>query len=340
MEAAILAVVRASRLAFRSGEDKLAFAVHAFLLAEGFKLVAAGAAAEDESTDWTASKEEVGPAGWESLPGAYAFRYQDTEGKRPPLYLKCIATGVQLLVHWVAGAAPSGSGGAGAGGNASAGASSAEPCTLELDTAAYTTDAPAAPDCYKAMPELLGKLRKSLGSALDRGKPASAAADQAGSAAAAQQGGEASGSGRGREEPGYDPLRDYSGPSSIGYRPPGVPVGIGAGDVVPPGFRPPGYGGGPVIPGLLEPGPLQGGGGMHVGPGDPLFGPGRMGGGRGAGPGPGRGGLPAGARWDPIAPPGMRGFNPDNFQHPPGQVHPDMAQPGPGRGTDWDNMFG
>ncbi len=32
----------------RSDADKLAFAVHAFLLAEGYKLVAAGPAAEDE----------------------------------------------------------------------------------------------------------------------------------------------------------------------------------------------------------------------------------------------------------------------------------------------------
>lgn len=57
-----------------------------------------------------------------------------------------------------------------------------------------------------------------------------------------------------------------------------------------------------------EPGPLHGGGGMLVGPGDPIFGPGRLGGGVG-GP-PGRGALPPGARWDPIAPPGMRGFHP------------------------------
>ena len=56
----------------------------------------------------------------------------------------------------------------------------------------------------------------------------------------------------------------------------------------------------------MEPGPLHGGGGMQVGSHDPLFGPGRMGGGRGLGGAP----LPPGARWDPIAPPGMRGFNP------------------------------
>ena len=167
--------------------------------------------------------------------------------------------------------------------------------------------------------------------------------------------------------------------------------------------------------GLMEPGPLRGGGGMHVGPGDPIFGPGRMGGGVGGPPGhgPGMPGLPPGARWDPIAPPGMRGFHPgqglwrpqglwgrlvaqatsnavslrraaaswqrpscgfvlllpenatlpnqpcapppnqpprcyvscslhlaDDYQQQPGRVHPDMAQPGPGRGTDFDQMFG
>ncbi|KAL4431594.1 hypothetical protein ABPG77_001436 [Micractinium sp. CCAP 211/92] len=331
MEAATVAVVRASRPAFRSAHDKLAWAVHAFLLAEGFKLVATGSTAENEGTDFSASLEEVAPTGWDALPGAYAFRYQDTEGKRPPLFLKCLVLGNQLLVHWVAGPAP----GTGAG---SSGGNSGEPHTLELDTGAYTTDAGSAPDCYRSMPELLAKLRQSLGGVLERGKPApSAAAAAAG--AGGRQAGEAGGSGRGRTdaEPGYDPLRDYSGPSGIGHRPPGIPVGIGADDVVPPGVRPPGYGGGPAFPG--EPGPLHGGGGMLVGPGDPIFGAGRLGGGVG-GP-PGRGALPPGARWDPIAPPGMRGFGPDDYQQPgPGQVHPDMAQPGPGGGSDWDRMFG
>lgn len=330
MEAATVAVVRASRPVFRSAHDKLAWAVHAFLLAEGFKLVATGAAAEDEGADFSTSREEVAPTGWDALPGAYAFRYQDTEGKRPPLFLKCLPLGGQLLVHWVAGPAP----GTGAGSSSGGGG----PRTLELGTAAYTTDASSAPDCYRAMPELLSKLRSSLGGVLERGVAPPAAAP-ATAAAGQRQAGEAGGSGRGRgeAEPGYDPLRDYSVPSGIGQRPPGVPLGIGADDVVPPGVRAPGYGAGPAFPG--EPGPLHGGGGMHVGPGDPIFGPGRLGGSVG-GP-PGRGSLPPGARWDPIAPPGMRGFQPDDFQQPgPGRVHPDMAQPGPGRGADWDRMFG
>ena len=90
---------------------------------------------------------------------------------------------------------------------------------------------------------------------------------------------------------------------------------------------------------------------MHVGPGHPFFsdrlrnpglvgGPGGLGGGGLHGPGGG------GARWDPIAPEGLQGWNPEDFQRgaprrgegPP--VHPDMMQPGPGRGADWDHMFG
>lgn len=52
-----------------------------------------------------------------------------------------------------------------------------------------------------------------------------------------------------------------------------------------------GIGGVPAMPGM-------GGGGMHMGPNDPLF-AGRM-------RQPGRGGhMPPGARWDPIRPPGM-----------------------------------
>lgn len=71
---------------------------------------------------------------------------------------------------------------------------------------------------------------------------------------------------------------------------------MGNSDAVPPGFRPPGYGG------LQEPFPAGMGrsGGMHVGPDDPLF-AGRSGMQR-----PGRAGVnPAGARYDPIGPPGM-----------------------------------
>lgn len=47
-------------------------------------------------------------------------------------------------------------------------------------------------------------------------------------------------------------------------------------------------------------------------------------------------------------PEGLQGWHPDDFQRPrpggPGRggpdVHPDVAQPGPGGNTDWDNMYG
>lgn len=338
MDAAVLAVVRASRPQLRTAHDKLAWAVHAYLLAEGFKLVATGAAAEDEASDFATSREEVGPEGWDSLEAAYAFRYQDTtDAGRLPLYVKCLAVGPQLLVHWVAGAGSSGGGGGGQ-----------EPHTLELDSAAFTTEAGAVPACYRDTPQLVAKLRQQLGGAVARGKLASSAAEASTVAGGlrGEGGGEASGSGRGKQQ-GGEPLRELPPPgmSGIGYRPPGVPVGIGAEDVVPPGVRPPGYGGGPVLPGYLGAGPHRGGG-MHVGPGDPIFGPGRMGGGVG-GP-PGHGSLPPGARWDPVAPPGMPGFHPDDFQHPPGEqprppppVHPDVMQPGAGGNSGWgDQMFG
>lgn len=186
--------------------------------------------------DWTAPREEVGPEGWDALEGAYAFRYQDTEGAwlagwlagwltgwligglpvgrfgclesdaaacsaplergaaaegpragrltscahgtshprlaltrpapsppsacpalragtRAPLYLKCLALGPQLLVHWAAGG----------GGSGNAGADQ-QPRAFELDTAAYTAEgADAAPACYKDVAGLVGLLRRVLG---------------------------------------------------------------------------------------------------------------------------------------------------------------------------------
>jgi len=141
--------------------------------------------------------------------------------------------------------------------------------------------------------------------------------------------------------------------------PPPHPVpSIGADDLYPPGL-------GPGMPGIAHPFPggfpgggggfggggspgggggFPGGGGSQVGPDHPLFGgrhpgirpPGGFGGGRGVPPVPG---LPPGARWDPIGPPGTPGFLPPP---PPDQgrgrgrgggppsFHPDIMPPGPG----------
>lgn len=77
--------------------------------------------------------------------------------------------------------------------------------------------------------------------------------------------------------------------------------------------------------------------GMMVGPHHPIFGRGRM------EPPPGHEGhLPPGGRWDPIAPPGMQGFFPGDFERGRGrgrgrggnEIHPDLEDiMQPGRGT-------
>ena len=83
--------------------------------------------------------------------------------------------------------------------------------------------------------------------------------------------------------------------------------------------------------------------GMMVGPHHPIFGRGRM------EPPPGHEGhIPPGAQWDPIAPPGLPGFFPGDFERGRGRgrgqggndVHPDIMQPGRGGfGTGFDDGF-
>lgn len=63
-------------LSSSSDADALAFAVHAYILADGYALVAAGAAADGDALPADAG-DEVGPAGWDALDGRYAFRYVD-----------------------------------------------------------------------------------------------------------------------------------------------------------------------------------------------------------------------------------------------------------------------
>ena len=96
-----------------------------------------------------------------------------------------------------------------------------------------------------------------------------------------------------------------------------------------PGMADPFGGGG----GLPFGGPLRG---SQVGPNDPIFGDRRR-----LGPGPSRF-LPPGARYDPINPPGMRGFHPDDFVQPEGgdRVHPDVMDFRPPGGGGMDHMFG
>ncbi|GLC52452.1 hypothetical protein PLESTB_000630700 [Pleodorina starrii] len=161
----------------------------------------------------------------------------------------------------------------------------------------------------------------------------------------------------------HDPLRDdrYYGQGlptrgSHGWG----PVAVGDEDLMPGGLPPPpGLGGlgGPFGPGGGVPlGPRGMGGGMHVGPQNPIFAdrlrhprggpgypPGLGPGGPGGGLGGGGGGVP-GMRWDPINPEGLQGWSPDDYTREGrmqrGEGFNDIGRPPPGRGTDWDDMFG
>ena len=101
--ATVLAIVRASRPVFRQRADALAFALHAALLAEGFVLVAAGAAAEDEPGA-DAALREAGPDGWDASPDEYAFRYRQESASGGTVVLKALSASGKLFVD-AAGAA-------------------------------------------------------------------------------------------------------------------------------------------------------------------------------------------------------------------------------------------
>lgn len=260
-----------------------------------------------------------------------------------------------MLVHWATG-------GGGSGGGAAAEEAASAP--LELDVHSFTTDAAPVAESYQHMDELVKQLQQGMAAVLAR-PDATAAAAASGRAVAEQRGGSEVGtSGRrrgsqlGEEEPPGHPLQEgpprQGGGSGMGYespRWPGSGIGVGGNDLVPPGLHPPGISPIPGRPlgGLGGGAPGLGGGGMHVGPHHPMFGPGRLGGTMGGGPGgipPDD--LPPGARWDPIAPPGLPGFRPGDFRpereghgRPRPPMHPDVMQPGAGGGgDDFDSMFG
>jgi proteasome inhibitor subunit 1 (PI31) len=317
----------------RSKEDKLAFAIHAYILSLNYKLIAVGPAAENESADWTSPLEEIDHQGWNdntSAEGFYTFRYQDLDNKRPPLYVKLVtAAPGTFLLHW---------------------APNKHNDTVKIDVAKFTTDDPNPASSYKNLPLLIGILQqRSLGLLPTEpfqqpSGPGSSSSSRGATTVPSQPQ-----PSRPDYDPSGDPLRIAPPPRRPlpGYGSPGMPLGVGTEDVVPPGVRPPGYYHPPLPPshqpGNLPSGPHRGGG-MHVGPGDPIFGAGRYGRGVGVGGREGGGGgevLPPGARWDPIAPEGLPGAHPEDYVPDTGpRIHPDVMQPGPGNGGSFDSMFG
>ncbi|GFR51895.1 hypothetical protein Agub_g14375, partial [Astrephomene gubernaculifera] len=254
--------------------------------------------------------------------------------------------------------------------------SSGPPVTLELPLDRYVPASPdpaaaapaaAAPAAggYQHLEELIGRVQGALGEVMGvqggaktgnntnnnniRGAATTATATATGAAAGR------SGPQQGREDPLRLPTRGSPPPPMWGPQPVPFPVGgIGDGDLMPGGGGgggfPGGLGGGMMgVPHPAFPGPRGAGGGMHVGPENPIFAgrlrhppPGGPGGGLGSGGG-GGGGVP-GMRWDPISPEGLQGWGPDDFTAE-GRLGRseglnDIGRPPPGRGPDWDNMFG
>ncbi|CAD7694681.1 unnamed protein product [Ostreobium quekettii] len=96
----LAAIIRALRPAFRDRHDRVVFAAHAFFLSQGYTVVAVGPSVDGSSPPPTAAPEAP-LDGWNGQPDWYAFQYVDPSGAKPPLLLKCLRLGGQLLMNAV-----------------------------------------------------------------------------------------------------------------------------------------------------------------------------------------------------------------------------------------------
>ncbi|KXZ53956.1 hypothetical protein GPECTOR_6g875 [Gonium pectorale] len=351
--AAVTAVIRAARPQFNSAADKVAFAVHAVVSVNGFSLRKVGAGVDDVVAAGAASlpAEEGDLHGWNAEAGdageggTYSFLYAPEAGTQKPtlLLVKCLhidgGQGGGLLLVSMAETA-----------------SNRLPATRELQVGRFVNSLASGAAGYEMLDDLVGTVQSCLDEALGPQESASAAKPRTAEAATSQESEREPQRGQERrrrdeeeEEERERVLRDEryrpGFPGGPTHGPPGWgPAGIGDDDLMPGALpRPPGLGGLGGVP----LGPRGMGGGMHVGPTNPIFadrlrhprgGPGM--GGPGMGPG---GGVP-GMRWDPINPEGLQGWNPDDFTRDGRAVRDegfnDIGRPPPGRGPDWDHMFG
>ena len=322
--AAILAVMRASRPRCRDSGDVLAYALHAATMAEGYRLLAAGPAAETPEsarTDPNADPSE----GWTAWEGAYAFRYarertvdaaSPSSSNRPSgaeapsapphheILVKSMVVGdamlVSALVSRVGDASPS---------------ESPPVRTAEFSLAAHVEPAAAAADAaasLRRVDELAARAAKEIFKPLLADAGAGDGDASPGTYPGTSARGDAKGADRAvegypRPPPEYPPWPDDARAS--GRYPPGVPP-LGArfdpyGPPDIPEFAPGRFDAGPRFPDnpdAIFGGVPDGSGGWTGGPGT---GPGR-GRGRGAGD------------WPPGWPRGRgRGFDPD-LGFPPG----------------------
>lgn len=308
----LLAIVKASRPSFKSRGCRLAYAIHAFFLSRGGTVVAVGQQADDIATDATPT-EEVDMVGWDDQQDHFAFCYLPEDGNtQNTLQVIIDISNDILVVHWA---------------SVNRKGPIKGPKSLQLQISDYTRDATGVQEGYDNLDQLVNKLNENFDSTDTE------ATSSSGEAVKARNSGAIPSRTRHLEE---EP--DIDDALTTARRPPSWPENgsdddaVGWSDAAPPGLRAPGLPGGlssPHLGGSMS-------GGMHVGPNDPLYSSRLQQGGRRLP----RGVLP-GARFDPITPQGLPGWNPDDFQRQGDQrMHPDIMQPGPGRGSSFDSMFG
>lgn len=303
---ALIALMKAQGVRFRSDESKIPYAVHTFLIASGCCLVSCGSELSAEKS--VTEADEVAADGWDADASLFVFQYRTPRGSS--LVTKCLPMDHDLILHWCCG------------GN------DAPVRSLELHIPDYIAKGSTADTAFGNLQGLIDTVSPGLSAELQGTQAAPAAAGQR----PAQAGEQAHGA-------TAEPIRDRQSrePGQPAERPaqPVLPGdaerGIGYDDLHPPGT-------------LLVEGPARGGriGGSQVGPDDPLFSvrPGRQPvpsqslppGARFDPIGPE--GVP-GFHPDDFTPERMRREAWNDVGPPPGMFHPEGVDPGlprPGRG--------
>eukprot|EP00270_Netrium_digitus_P013029 TRINITY_DN4293_c2_g1_i1.p1 TRINITY_DN4293_c2_g1~~TRINITY_DN4293_c2_g1_i1.p1 ORF type:complete len:382 (+),score=86.31 TRINITY_DN4293_c2_g1_i1:48-1148(+) len=352
--AEVLAIVRACAPEFRNLHDRLAFLIHSAMMAAGFRLVAAGQAAETTPLPDVHDEQDVRVDGWQDAADSYAFRYiapsiaaaspspsaASAAAAAAPsperVILKALALGDVLLVDMAvlygAGDADAAGGGKGADGGIH---------NLDLRVSDYADEGSDGRDFMKAFKNVdgfLDKVHSALIAPLHHQQTLSSTAAQKGERQRGVDVDVGGGRSRGGQAPDQHLRPPYFGAGGGMEGPlvyPPIPAagfnddlgpGLGAG-VTP--LRPfPGWAGGGGGGGQSVGVP---GGGMLVGPHDQRWGA--------VGP---IGGVPPGARYDPIGPPAtepgaLPPLDPFGLERPmqrvrvpPGglPMHPDLQQMG------------
>ncbi|MFS7933712.1 putative PI31 proteasome regulator [Helianthus anomalus] len=338
-EQSVLAIIRASRPNFNNSADKIAFAIHSIFLASGFNLNATGPPAFTDDALTAPFNDDAGIEGWNEVEDNYAFVYSSPDGSKK-VVVKCLVMNKQLFVDALA-------------------FGSSDPVHLEINIDDYAGESDDTK--YSSQYKNLGKLVDSVNKGVVAKLSGSSNASSSNATSSEQKAEDADrdqprGVPFGLEDP-YSPyhpsgIDDYAGESddtkyssqykNLGKLVDSVNKGVvaklsGSSNasssnatrvVMPPVY--PNIGGGDLYPqppaGVY---PTRGGfgdGGMLVGPSDPRFFGGGVGGRMGF-PG-GQPGVPPGARFDPFGPPDVPGFEPNRFarnpRRPPGGTHPDL----------------